>query len=51
MDKYEETSNNIRKSLFKFRKKHSPHVEYPSSPLIPRDDPSLLFTNSGMRIV
>ena len=40
-------SENIRKSFRDFFKNHN-HVEVPSSSLIPRDDPSLLFTNSGM---
>ena len=40
-------SENIRKSFRSFFKKHN-HTEVPSSSLIPRDDPSLLFTNSGM---
>ena len=40
-------SENIRKSFRSFFKKHN-HTEVPSSSLIPRDDPTLLFTNSGM---
>ena len=40
-------SENIRKSFRDFFKNQN-HVEFPSSSLIPRDDPSLLFTNSGM---
>ena len=40
-------SENIRKSFKDFFKNHN-HVEVPSSSLIPKDDPTLLFTNSGM---
>ena len=40
-------SNEIRNSFLNFFKKNS-HDEIESSPLIPRDDSSLLFVNSGM---
>ena len=40
-------SENIRKSFKDFFKNQN-HVEVPSSSLIPKDDPTLLFTNSGM---
>ena len=42
-----EISENIRKSFRDFFKIYN-HIEVPSSSLIPRDDPTLLFTNSGM---
>ncbi|MAI29703.1 MAG: alanine--tRNA ligase [Rickettsiales bacterium] len=40
-------SENIRESFRDFFKNQN-HIEVPSSSLIPKDDPTLLFTNSGM---
>ena len=41
------TSNEIRASFLKFFSEHG-HRVVPSSPLVPADDPTLLFTNAGM---
>jgi alanyl-tRNA synthetase len=41
------TSNEIRASFLKFFEKNG-HRVVPSSPLVPADDPTLLFTNAGM---
>ena len=40
----------VRRTFLDYFVKHakSPHREVPSSPIIPRDDPTLLFTNAGM---
>ena len=40
----------IRQTFLDYFIKHAtlPHREVPSSPIIPRDDPTLLFTNAGM---
>src|SRR5262245_2565273 len=39
--------NDIRKSFLDYFARHG-HEVVPSSPLVPRDDPTLLFTNAGM---
>ena len=41
------TSNEIRASFLKHFAKHG-HQVVASSPLVPGDDPTLLFTNAGM---
>jgi alanyl-tRNA synthetase len=41
------TSNEIRRSFLTHFEQHG-HRVVPSSPLVPHDDPSLLFTNAGM---
>src|SRR5437016_13889982 len=41
------TANEIRASFLKYFDRHG-HRVVPSSPLVPGDDPTLLFTNAGM---
>src|ERR671926_514303 len=41
------TSNEIRRSFLEFFQRNG-HRIVPSSPLVPADDPTLLFTNAGM---
>src|SRR5437870_11565764 len=41
------TSNEIRSSFLEYFRKNG-HRIVPSSPLVPHDDPTLLFTNAGM---
>src|ERR671918_1255290 len=40
-------SNEIRKGFLEYFRKND-HRNVPSSPLVPRNDPTLMFTNSGM---
>ncbi len=47
MQDFSDISNEIRKDFINFFKKNS-HIEIISSPIIPHNDPSILFTNSGM---
>ena len=42
-----QTVNDIRKAFLDFFARHD-HRVVPSSPLVPRNDPTLMFTNAGM---
>src|SRR5258708_40089730 len=41
------SSNDIRSTFLEFFRRHD-HEVVPSSPLVPRNDPTLMFTNAGM---
>src|SRR5690242_19923089 len=42
-----QTANDIRAAFLAYFRRHG-HEVVPSSPLVPRNDPTLLFTNAGM---
>ncbi|CAM9168423.1 unnamed protein product, partial [Sphacelaria rigidula] len=44
-------ASRIRSSFIKFFTDNHEHTFWPSSPVVPHDDPSLLFVNAGMNQV
>ncbi|MGB1547930.1 MAG: alanine--tRNA ligase-related protein, partial [Alphaproteobacteria bacterium] len=42
-----QTTNDIRSAFLEYFARHD-HTVVSSSPLVPRNDPTLLFTNAGM---
>ena len=40
--------NEVRKTFVEFFVKKKDHVFFPSSPVVPVNDPTLLFCNSGI---
>ena len=42
------TANEIRRMFLDFFVERAAHTEVPSGPVVPLDDPTLLFTNAGM---
>ena len=41
------TGNDVRTAFLEYFARHG-HEIVPSSPLVPRNDPTLMFTNAGM---
>ncbi len=41
-------SGRVREAFIEFFRDENEHVFWPSSPCVPHDDPTLLFTNAGM---
>src|SRR5712691_2222225 len=46
-NRHMQTTNDIRSAFLDYFVRHG-HTAVPSSPLVPRNDPTLLFTNAGM---
>ncbi len=41
-------ANKVRETFVNFFQEKCGHVNYRSSPVVPHDDPTLLFANAGM---
>jgi alanyl-tRNA synthetase len=41
-------ANKVRETFVNFFQDKCAHVNYKSSPVVPHDDPTLLFANAGM---